>query len=205
MPAEGVLAILLAAAVLDNRLTDGAAVPMVFGVWLMAAGALRAGASVEPGLSAESGTASKSRGAEIGFRLALLLIGALGAALGMYGFFRPPASAPGIAALLGSFFIAQSVGVAALGAGALRRRTAGKAAVNKAAERVTAIDEAAKAAAAENEAAERITAIDEAAKAAAAENEAAERVTAIDEAAKAAAAENEATERAAAENGTPPG
>jgi uncharacterized membrane protein HdeD (DUF308 family) len=113
MPAEGALALLSAAAVLNDRLSDGEAVPMVFGMWLMAAGTLRVAEAMAAG------------GAGPAFRLALLLIGIACAALGLYGFFRTAASGPGIAALLGVFLIAQGVGAAALGAGAPRRAPRG--------------------------------------------------------------------------------
>jgi uncharacterized membrane protein HdeD (DUF308 family) len=107
-------ALALSAVTLQNRITDDALAPAVFGVWLMTVGAARV---------AGAGAADASE-VRLGFRLALLLLGLLQAAMGAYVFFRPFLPEIGMTGILGGIFILQGVSAVALGAGIGRGRTA---------------------------------------------------------------------------------
>jgi uncharacterized membrane protein HdeD (DUF308 family) len=108
--ADSLLTLVLAAVTLQNRIVDDDLAPAVFGVWLIAAGAMRvAGVLDLPGERA-------------GFRIALPILGLMCGAMGAYGFFRPFLPELGMTGILGGIFILQGVSVIAVGAG-LRRKS----------------------------------------------------------------------------------
>jgi uncharacterized membrane protein HdeD (DUF308 family) len=110
MQAESLLALLLAAVTLLNRIQDDDVALSVFGVWLMAAGAMRFAGGFN--MSRET----------LGFRIALIVAGLLSALMGAYGFFQPFLPEIGISGMLGGIFIVQGVSVVAFGASISRKQ-----------------------------------------------------------------------------------
>ncbi|MDR1574210.1 MAG: DUF308 domain-containing protein [Clostridiales Family XIII bacterium] len=108
--ADGLLALVLSAVTLQNRIQDDDIALSVFGVWSMALGA-----------ACLAGAADMSN-EKAGFRIALAILGLMNAAMGAYGFFRPFLPALGMTGILGGIFILQGVSVGAVGAGLSRKR-----------------------------------------------------------------------------------
>jgi uncharacterized membrane protein HdeD (DUF308 family) len=108
--ADSLLALVLAVVTLQNRIVDDHIAPAVFGVWLIAAGAMRV-----------AGAADMSR-EKAGLRVALLVLGFMCGAMGAYGFFRPFLPELSMTEILGGIFILQGVSVIAVGAGLSRRK-----------------------------------------------------------------------------------
>jgi uncharacterized membrane protein HdeD (DUF308 family) len=111
MLAESLLALLLSAVTLQNRIIDDDVALAVYGVWLAAAGVMRV-----------AGAMDMSKEKPI-FRVALCVVGLLSAAMGVYGFFRPFLPELGMTGILGGIFIMQGVAVFTVGAGISRKRT----------------------------------------------------------------------------------
>jgi uncharacterized membrane protein HdeD (DUF308 family) len=109
MLADSLLTLLLSFVTLQNRIIEDDVALSVFGVWLMATGLMRVAGVVD--MPAEN----------MGFRIALLVIGLLSAAGGAYGFFRPFLPEIGMTGILGEIFILQGVSVFAVGAGISRK------------------------------------------------------------------------------------
>ncbi|MDR2089861.1 MAG: DUF308 domain-containing protein [Clostridiales Family XIII bacterium] len=110
--ADSLTALTLSAVTLQNRMAGDDIALSAFGVWLMAAGAMRI-----------AGAADMSDG-KFGFRFALAVLGLMSAAMGAYGFFRPFLPEIGMTGILGGIFLLQGVSAVALGAGLRRRRGA---------------------------------------------------------------------------------
>jgi uncharacterized membrane protein HdeD (DUF308 family) len=111
MLAESLLALLLSAVTLQNRIIDDDVALAVYGVWLAAAGVARLAGAV--GMTKEKPV----------FRIALCIVGLLGAGMGAYGFFRPFLPELGMTGILGGIFIMYGVAVFTVGAGISRKRT----------------------------------------------------------------------------------
>ncbi|MDR2133012.1 MAG: DUF308 domain-containing protein [Clostridiales Family XIII bacterium] len=108
--ADALSAMALSAVILQNRVADDDVALAVFGVWLMAAGAMRVAGAAD------------MAGGRLGFRLALAILGLASCAMGAYGFFRPFLPEIGTTGILGGIFIIHGVSAVAMGAGLSRRR-----------------------------------------------------------------------------------
>jgi uncharacterized membrane protein HdeD (DUF308 family) len=113
--ADSLTALALSAVILQNRITDDDLAPAVFGVRLMAAGAMYIAGAAD------------MRGEAAAFRLALSVLGLMSGAMGAYGFFRPFLPQIGMTGILGGIFILQGISVIAVAAGLSRRRDAERA------------------------------------------------------------------------------
>ncbi|MDR3295085.1 MAG: DUF308 domain-containing protein [Clostridiales Family XIII bacterium] len=103
--AEGGLTVMLAAVALDNRLAAPEAVPMVFGMWLLAAGLLRLL------------NAAQRKGEPPAFRFTLAAFGGLSVLVGLCGFYHPLITALPLTALVGDMLLLQGISVLVFGAG----------------------------------------------------------------------------------------
>jgi uncharacterized membrane protein HdeD (DUF308 family) len=108
--ANGLSAMSLASLALLGRLTDDAVALSAFGAWIMAVGA-----------SYVAGGADM-RGEKPAFRLAMVVMGLLCAAMGAYGVFRPFLPDVGMTGIIGGTLIMQGVSAFAFGAGVGRER-----------------------------------------------------------------------------------
>jgi uncharacterized membrane protein HdeD (DUF308 family) len=109
--ADSLSALALSAVTLQNRVTDDDLAPAVFGVWLTVSAAMRVAGALD--MSRETAE----------FRRALFILGLMGAAMGLYAFFRPFLPELGMTGILGGIFIAQGVFAVALGAGLRRKQS----------------------------------------------------------------------------------
>lgn len=101
---EALITLVLGILILCNQLVVDAAIPMVFGIWVVVSGILRI----------EASTHINKQKKRSNFRITLLL-GVLTTVVGVFGFINPMMKWLGTAMLMGMFMVMQGVNVLELG------------------------------------------------------------------------------------------